>query len=160
LRKAAPDLAVDRRPIAYVNLEAFKSHSYPDVLLSVLISTFAEFEQWLRTAAIHPANRKTFWQKLFGTNPSRPAFNKNDAERLAKDFEKEVQALKNQLHSADDVVTTTNTKQTSGYKSGLDVSGELDATAAKVKTTLSESDSESAELENTEEYRGIQKIKN
>jgi transcriptional regulator of acetoin/glycerol metabolism len=59
LRKAAADLTVDRRPIAYVNLETFKSHSYPDVLLSVLISTFAEFEKWLRTAAIHPAHRKT-----------------------------------------------------------------------------------------------------
>ena len=152
LRKAAADLTVDRRPIAYVNLEAFKSHSYPDVLLSVLISTFAEFEQWLRTAAIHPANKKTFWQKLFGTNPSRPAFNKNDAERLAKDFEKEIQALKDQLHSADDVATTTSTKQASGYKSDGNLSGELGTTAAKVKTTLSETDSESAERENKEEY--------
>jgi hypothetical protein len=153
LRKAAADLIVDRRPIAYVNLEAFKSHSYPDVLLSVLISTFAEFEQWLRTAAIHPANRKIFWQKLFGSNPSRPAFNKNDADHLAKDFAKEIRALEDQLHSADDVVTTTNTKQTSGYNSGLGVSGELDATAAKIKTTLSEPDSESTERENKEEYR-------
>jgi hypothetical protein len=36
LRKAGADLTVDRRPIALVNLETFKSHSYPDVLLSVL----------------------------------------------------------------------------------------------------------------------------
>lgn len=43
LRKAAADLTTDRRPIGYVNLEAFKGHSYPDVLLSVLISTFREF---------------------------------------------------------------------------------------------------------------------
>src|SRR5215469_17474059 len=49
LRKAAADLTVDRRPIAYVDLETFKAHSYPDVLLSVLIQTFAEFEDWLRT---------------------------------------------------------------------------------------------------------------
>src|SRR5208283_1382852 len=103
LRKAAADLTVDRRPIAYVNLETFKSHSYPDVLLSVLISTFAEFEKWLRSAAIHPANRTTFWQKLFGTKPSRAAFNKSEAERLAKDFGNQIQALKEQLHSADDV---------------------------------------------------------
>ena len=151
LRKAAADLTVDRRPIAYVNLEAFKSHSYPDVLLSVLISTFAEFEQWLRTAAIHPANKKTFWQKLFGTNPSRPAFNKNDAERLAKDFEKRFRRSRTNC-TADDVATTTSTKQASGYKSDGDLNGELGTTAAKVKTTLSETDSESAERENKEEY--------
>ena len=69
LRKAAADLTVDRRPIAYVNLEAFKGHSYPDVLLSVLISTFAEFKKWLDTAAIHPANRTSFWARLFGSTP-------------------------------------------------------------------------------------------
>ena len=61
LRKGAADLTVDRRPIAYVNLEQFKEHSYPDVLLSVLISTFSEFERWLRTAAINPANKVSFW---------------------------------------------------------------------------------------------------
>src|SRR2546426_9777356 len=37
LDKAAADLTVDRRPIAKVDLEAFKGHSYPDVLLSILI---------------------------------------------------------------------------------------------------------------------------
>ena len=67
LRKAAADLTVDRRPIAYVNLEAFKGHSYPDVLISVLISTFTEFKRWMDTAAIHPSTQKTFWQRLFGT---------------------------------------------------------------------------------------------
>ncbi len=79
--------------------------------------------------------------------------NKNDAERLAKDFNKEIQALKEQLHSADDVVTTTNTKHNSEYNSGLEVSGELGVKPAKVKTKLSKTDSESAERENKEEYR-------
>lgn len=153
LHKAAADLTIDRRPIAYVNLETFKSHSYPDVLLSVLISTFDKFEQWLCTAAIHPAHRKTFWQKLFGTKPSRPAFNKNDAERLAEDFRNEIQALKKQLHSADDIVTTTNTKHESGCTSSFEVSGDLGATIAKVKPKLSETGSQAAAREEKEEYR-------
>ena len=54
LRKAAADLTIDRRPIAYVNLEAFKGHSYPDVLLSILIATLVEFQKWMDSAAIHP----------------------------------------------------------------------------------------------------------
>lgn len=45
LRKAAADLTVARRPIAYVDLELFKGHSYPDVLLSILISTLTEFKR-------------------------------------------------------------------------------------------------------------------
>jgi hypothetical protein len=37
LAKITADLTVDRSPIAYVDLEEFKGHSYPDVLLSVLL---------------------------------------------------------------------------------------------------------------------------
>jgi len=57
LRKAAADLTVDRSPIAYVNLEAFKGHSYPDVLLSILIATFREFKKWLDTAAVNRSDK-------------------------------------------------------------------------------------------------------
>lgn len=63
LRKAAADLTIDRRPIAYINLEAFKGHSYPDVLISVLIKTLGEFEEWLKSAAIYPSTKKNFFGK-------------------------------------------------------------------------------------------------
>lgn len=101
LRKAAADLTIDRRPIAYVNLEAFKGHSYPDVLLSVLISTFREFKQWMETAAVHPANRASFWRTLFGTTPTRSAFRKRDAEDLALRLGKEIGTLEEELHKTD-----------------------------------------------------------
>ena len=61
LRKATSDLTVDRRQIAFVDLETFKGHAYPDVLLSVLIETFSRFAEWLETAAIAPANKASFW---------------------------------------------------------------------------------------------------
>src|SRR5438552_802786 len=57
LKKAASDLTLDRRPIAEVDLEAFKGHSYPDLLLSVLIATLKSFREWLQAAAIHPTNK-------------------------------------------------------------------------------------------------------
>ncbi len=34
-----------------VDLEPFKGHSYPDLLLSVLIATFRSFKEWLESAA-------------------------------------------------------------------------------------------------------------
>ena len=71
LRKMAADLTVDRRPIAFVDMETFKGHSYPDVLISVLIKSLKEFEQWLNSAATNPATKTSFWKKLFGTKPSR-----------------------------------------------------------------------------------------
>jgi hypothetical protein len=90
LRKAGADLTVDRRPIALVNLETFKSHSYPDVLLSVLIATFKEYAEWMRTAAINPAAKKSFWERLFGTEPSRPAFNRKQCKALSERLEQEI----------------------------------------------------------------------
>lgn len=102
LRKAAADLTVDRRPIAYVNLEAFKGHSYPDVLLSVLIATFREFKGWLDTAAINRPDKLSFWQRLFGTVPSRPAFNRKDSVRLSSVLQNQIEELEKQLHGADE----------------------------------------------------------
>lgn len=101
LEKAAADLTVDRRPIAKVDLETFKGHSYPDVLLSVLIRTFEEFRNWLQSAAIHPANKLSFWNRWFGTRPTRPAFNRNEANQLATALTEKIEGLKQVLHSAD-----------------------------------------------------------
>src|SRR5690348_5447113 len=102
LRKAAADLTTDRRPIAYVNLEAFKGHSYPDVLLSVLISTFREFKKWIETAAVNPAHKKTFWERLFGTSPARPAFNRKRSALIAEKLREQIKQLEEQLHAAEE----------------------------------------------------------
>lgn len=110
LRKAAEDLTIDRRPIAYVDLETFKGHSYPNVLLSVLIKSFEEFAEWLDTAAVNPANKTSFWKKLFGTQPKRPPFNRKEASELASALRRKVAELNQQLHIADDIETHRTTK--------------------------------------------------
>lgn len=109
LRKATADLTVDRRPIAFVDLESFKGHAYPDVLLSVLIKTFSEFAEWLETAAIAPASKTSFWSLLFGTKPTRPAFDKVEAKGLSDDLRKSVRDLRTLLFSEDDI--TVEAKQ-------------------------------------------------
>ncbi|UZE47617.1 ATP-binding protein [Rhodopseudomonas sp. P2A-2r] len=87
LHKVASDLTISRTPIAYVDLEQFKGHSYPDVLISVLISTLTEFKKWLDTAATNPATKKTFWMKFFGSIPSKGAFPKRNTASLSAQFE-------------------------------------------------------------------------
>ena len=47
LLKAGDTLEKQGHPIATVDLEPFKGHHYPDVLISVLIATFTKFEHWL-----------------------------------------------------------------------------------------------------------------
>lgn len=110
LRKAAADLTIDRRPIAFIDLEPFKGHSYPDVLISVLIAAFSSFKEWLETAAIHPATRKTFWQALFGTKPTRGAFNRKQAGKLAQELDKHIKELKEQLSLSDDAELQKTTR--------------------------------------------------
>jgi hypothetical protein len=118
LRKAAADLTVDRRPIAFVDLESFKGHEYPDVLLSVLIKTFSEFAEWLETAAIAPANKTTFWSRLFGTKPTRPAFEKVQAKGLSEDLRKSVAELRALLFSEDDVSVEEKKSNKTAAKEG------------------------------------------
>jgi Cdc6-like AAA superfamily ATPase len=103
LRKAAQDLTVDRRPIAFVDLESFKGHEYPDVLISVLIETFNRFAEWLETAAIAPTNKASFWERLFGRKPTRPPFDKKKAQELSAELRKELAVLRNLLFSEDKV---------------------------------------------------------
>jgi hypothetical protein len=153
LRKAAADLTVDRRPIAYVDLEAFKAHSYPDVLLSILISTFREFEQWLRTAAVHPAHKTSFWDKLFGSKPNRPAFNREKAAALANQLHEQVARLEEQLHSADHVATTASTKESTGTDSGSELGATIGTPQANVSAKLSGSDRRESTTEKQELYQ-------
>jgi len=93
----AADLTVDRRPIAFVDMETFKGHSYPDVLISVLIKSLYEFKKWLENAATAPATKKSFWNRLFGTSPQRPPFNRAKTTELIDGLKKTIQNLEEQL---------------------------------------------------------------
>jgi hypothetical protein len=108
LRKAVADLTVDRRPIAFVDLESFKGHSYPDVLISILIQTLERFSHWLDTAAVNPANKTSFWQKFFGTAPKRPPFDKVQTKALSQRLETEIADLRRVLLEEDGIATETS----------------------------------------------------
>jgi hypothetical protein len=120
LRKAGADLTIDRRPIANVNLEAFKGHSYPDVLLSVLIATFKEFKQWMDSAAIHPSNRKSFWNKLFGTTPTRPSYNRKATAVLSRNLSVHIDQLTAELHRTDDATLKVTSETEAATKNIVD----------------------------------------
>jgi hypothetical protein len=97
LRKTVSDLTVDRRPIAFVDLESFKGHSYPDVLISILIQTLERFAQWLQTAAVSPANKTSFWKKFFGKIPTRGPFDKVRTKALSERLETEIAKVRRAL---------------------------------------------------------------
>jgi len=103
------DLTVDRRPIAFVDLESFKGHSYPDVLISILIQTLKRFSEWLETAAINPASKTSFWQRFFGAKPRRSPFDKVRTHELSERLKKEIEALTAVLLEQENVETKKRT---------------------------------------------------
>jgi hypothetical protein len=132
LRKAAADLTIDRRPIAYVNLESFKGHSYPDVLLSVLLETLQGFKKWLDTAAINPANKTSFWGKLFGSTPSRPILNKRNCKNLSERIGVLIDELRSQLHAPEEAELKLTTTEGEDTKTGNKIGGSLSNPVAHV----------------------------
>ena len=147
LRKAAQDLTVDRRPIAFVDLESFKGHEYPDVLISVLVETFNRFADWLETAAIAPASKTSFWARLFGSKPKRSPLNRLQAQSLSGDLRSQLVVLRDLLFSEDDaeieasVGTKAQESQSDGFKIGLEAS----------PVALSHEDSGTTSAERTEQ---------
>lgn len=100
LRKAGADLTLGRIPVAFIDLEAFKGHTYPDVLISVLIETMVALDNWLGTAGSNPASKKSFWSKFFG-KPGKPPLDRAKLAKLREELTRTVEELKRLLHSED-----------------------------------------------------------
>ena len=153
LRESAADLTVDRRPIAFVDLEAFKSLSYPDLLLSVLINTFGEFKTWLDTAAVHPANRKSFWSQLFGSKPTRGPFDRKASTKLAATLNQKIAELRQELHSAEESAlrVTSAATSTTEVEAAAEAKIATPVAGASVRLAATERESQAETVE--EEYR-------
>ncbi len=151
LHKAASDLTIDRRPIAHVNLEAFKGHSYPDVLLSVLISTLKEFKRWMESAAVYPPTRKSFWETLFGTTPTRPAYARKEAKKLSKMLEAEIHKLEEELHRTDKADLVVKFAAEESKKASADAKAEtgIPGFSVKAKTQAEFTNKDTQEIEET-----------
>jgi hypothetical protein len=101
LRKAGADLTLRRVPTAFIDLEAFKGHTFPDVLLSVLIETLNAFDTWLATAGTTAKSNKRFW-RFFGRDPDRPPLDRKKLDQVRQLISAEIASLKVLLHSEDD----------------------------------------------------------
>jgi hypothetical protein len=148
LQKVASDLTIDRTPIAFVDLESFKGHSYPDVLVSILIKSVSEVKTWLDTAATNPASKTSFWNKLFGSTPTKAAFNKSRTAGLSKTFGEMIDELTALLHGGDEV----KIKDLARDESNLEAKAGISAKAVGVGTDLSVSASDKTSSERQSEY--------
>jgi len=147
LRKMASDLTITRRPIAFVDMETFKGHSYPDVLISVLIKSLHEFKIWLDGAATAPATKTSFWRKLYHAIPTRPPFKRNETLALSDELKSLIDALEDQLSQPESserqIKQTISDEKNLGLE--LEASSEIPAAKAKAKASLAGKSSDSFE---------------
>jgi hypothetical protein len=119
LRKAIAEHNLDRRPSAFVDLEPFKGHTYPDVLISVLIEFFRSLKYWLDEAAVAPKNRKMVWKRWFST-PRRGPLAKAPAREISAEIDVVLKNLEVLLHAQDDAEierrSGLSTKQTADLR--------------------------------------------
>jgi hypothetical protein len=134
-------------------LEAFKGHSYPDVLLSVLLKSFSEMKKWLDTAATNPATKITFWERLFGSTPTKGAFNRRRTAELSQKFGAMISELDSLLFQAEETrrKSTTRSEQTADTKAGLTTGMNVPA-VADIKTELSRGERSNSVAEQQSEY--------
>ncbi len=153
LAKAASELTIDRRPIAFVNLETFKGHSYPDVLLSVLLEAFTEFKKWLETAATAPASKASFWKKLFGTTPSRAPLQKRDVQVLVTALAREIEDLRQQLHAPETAAVTSTSENAQEATVSETVGASIKTPIASADANSGHTDKSSSRTAVTEQSR-------
>jgi hypothetical protein len=101
LRKAIAEHNLDRRPSAFVDLEPFKGHTYPDVLISVLIEFFRSLKLWLDEGAVAPSNKDRVWKRWF-SKPRKGPLKKATAQEISSDVDAILADLEVLLHAQDD----------------------------------------------------------
>ncbi|MFV8751483.1 hypothetical protein ACNOYE_13140 [Nannocystaceae bacterium ST9] len=116
LRKAHANLSLERQPAAFVDLETFKGHSYPDVLISILIEVLRSFDGWLQDVAGAPPRKRSVWERLFGkgAKTEQPALNPAVVERARTTISVQQKKLNDLLRSVDHTDVTRTQKE--GYE--------------------------------------------
>ena len=99
LYKSSEELDNKGHPVAFVDLEPFKGHQYPDIIISVLIATLKKFHDWLEN---YEANQiiKRLWYTAFIL---KKRINKEDEKKiLLENIQTEIDQLIQQLYLTDD----------------------------------------------------------
>lgn len=61
LYKSSHSLSNEGHAVAHVDLEPFKGHHYPDVLISVLLASLERFKDWVENHSSMEPKRKWYW---------------------------------------------------------------------------------------------------
>lgn len=132
LFKTASVLSEKGHPVAYIDLEPFKGHHYPDVLISVLLATLHKVRRWIDENAGGVTRRRWFTLWLW----RHPAPIQKDREALAERINREIDELAHTLHLADGSDLRSRSSSDSKVKDSSGLKATLKANAGPIKDTV------------------------
>ena len=153
LYKSADTLREAGFAVAFIDLEPFKGHHYPDVLISVLLSSFIKFKGWLSDYQATQGKRLwyTLWIKKKQTDQSEL---KRTTLLL---LEENISELRTQLHLVDDShlvsQTDTGSRVTDSAQVNSNITGKTPAVDATVEGRIASEVEKTSTVQMREEFR-------
>jgi hypothetical protein len=140
--------------MAYVDLEPFKGHHYPDLLISVLLAVFTKFRNWLdETPLRNERRRRWFTGFLWKTGTAT----KEEKDALLQLLTETIKELSLQLHSSDGAALST--KLTSAEKQGraagikATATGQVFDSKVGVESEIAQTAESNRSVEQQEEFK-------
>jgi hypothetical protein len=115
LYKSADELSKKGNPVALVDLEPFKGHQYPDIIISVLIATFKKYSIWVENQ-MQNDKAKRLWYTLF-IKKKYSDIRKEKVELLTK-INKGIAGLVEHLYLSDNAKLTQKINESNKEKNG------------------------------------------
>jgi len=129
LYKTYQTLTDSNHATAYIDLEPFKGHQYPDVVLSVLISTLKKIQLWLRDNKSELEGER-IWYTLWLSKK-----NGGKITPIIKSIDKEIEELIVQLNLTDSATLKNIVKSGNEHKRDESISGKAKGKIKGVFTT-------------------------
>lgn len=153
LYKAASDLYDNDHPVAIVDLEPFKGHQYPDIIISTLIASLKRYSSWINQQ-IKKDSGSRIWYKPWARKykPQTVSFKK-----LKCSIDSEVEELIEQLYLSDDATLKKKLLDQLKKESEYSVSGGGNYGGLSAESVISELAGKSKETEIQEEFKRSKK---
>lgn len=154
LFKTSDLLSSKGHPIAFIDLEPFKGHQYPDIIISVLLAAFSKYNIWLKNNGVNIIEKR-IWYFLW-LKKKKNTLNKNDI--LITKIEESIKTLTEQLYLADKAKLTQKISDLIHKEdhSSLKGKGSLEAKgigSAEIEAAIANSIKTSIGKEVQEEYK-------
>lgn len=148
LYKSAEELTQSGHPTAFIDLEPFKGHHYPDLLISVLIAGFTKYHTWLSDEYI--PSKTSFVCNII---PALDSGRTRKLRRLKRFIAEQVVDLRRQLHLADGALLKESMSEKRTRKSKAQVGGKTPVQHAAVESSLARELESQTAREISEEYK-------